>query len=691
MYISYVELKNWRSYADCNFEFPAPDPERPLVLVGAMNGHGKTSLLLAFYFGLFGRHGVRYAEGFDLGPDTPRIRHYRQALEEFRRELAPDFEPTEVDITITPSPIDRERDPDGTVELRIVRRWHFSTAGRWKDKEEEVQVYVNGLPQALQHHDDAAGFIERFFVPAHVLPAFFFDGEQAGRRIDLAGESQTREAVQVLYGTKLLDELDDRLRRFVAEQRSRGQLGLKSASTERLRDLRTRRDEVDEELESMERERDELATALDEAKDQITRSQDHLQLLGATSQRELKALREEAEAVALELQETKRRFSDTVTALPLALALAPARDGLRERLETEATLARWELLRSAAAAKIPTILNHLTTAGDLPGDLSDQQRETVSAAVRAALEAGYGDAPPNCAPFQRHVHLDSARRRRLLDTLVEDDNLRADSVRSLASSLIELTSRRQRSVDRADESRHREQVKVAIAELDEAQHQASQRSIALTRADTRLVPLREERKQLRSEIGRLETNLSEMAPFEATLEVAERVRDVLGDFNESLRPLAIARLEAAVGRHFTAIADERYQGAHVRFDDEGRTVLETAHGVRPLRSMSGYERRTFGVAFSLALAEVSGFRAPLVIDTPLGNADSSYRSSLLEHLVQAGLDQIIILTHDEEVVGRYHDGIRDRVNEHYLIENRTTDGSEANRESVVTRGAYFTR
>ena len=689
MYISFVELRNWRSYADCSFEFPAPNAERPLVLVGAMNGHGKTSLLLAFYFGLFGRHGVRYAEGFDLGPDTPRIRHYRQALEEFRRELSPAFEPTEVDITITPSPIDRERDPDGAVELRIVRRWYFNSAGRWKDKEEEVQVYVDGLPQELDHHDDAAAFIERYFVPAHVLPAFFFDGEQAGRRIDLAGESQTREAVQVLYGTKLLDELDDRLRRFVAQQRARGQLGLKSASTERLRKLRMRRDQLDEEIETMEQERDKLADSLDAAKDQITRSQDHLQLLGATSQRELKVLREEAEAVALQLQEVQHRFRDTVTALPLAIALASIRVSLRERLEAEDALARWELLRAAAKEKIPAILDHLGAAGALPTDLSNDQRNSITAAVRGALERGYGEAPPNCAPFQRHVHLDAARRHRLLDALGDDDSLRAGAVQTLARTLTELTSRRQRSIERADESRHREQVKTAIAELDEAQHQASQRSIALTRLDTRLVPLREERKQVRSEIGRLETNLSDMAPFEATLEVAERVRDVLGDFNESLRPLAIARLEAAVGRHFTAIADERYRGARVRFDDEGRTVLETAHGSRPLRAMSGYERRSFGVAFSLALAEVSGFRAPLIIDTPLGNADSSYRGSILQHLVGAGLDQIIILTHDEEVTGRYHDDIRDCVNEHYLIENRSHDGSEENRESLVTRGAYF--
>ena len=49
-----------------------------------------------------------------------------------------------------------------------------------------------------------------------------------------------------------------------------------------------------------------------------------------------------------------------------------------------------------------------------------------------------------------------------------------------------------------------------------------------------------------------------------------------------------------------------------------------------IEMMSGFERRSFGIAFSLALAEITQKRIPLVIDTPLGNADKEYRRRLLE-------------------------------------------------------------
>src|ERR1700721_664147 len=103
MYISRIHLCNWRSYADAEFAFARPSGRKPLVLVGAMNGHGKTSLLFALYVGLFGRFGLRHSDGFQAfnGEDTPP---YREAIRKFRRTTSPPDEPTSVEIVFSPTP-----------------------------------------------------------------------------------------------------------------------------------------------------------------------------------------------------------------------------------------------------------------------------------------------------------------------------------------------------------------------------------------------------------------------------------------------------------------------------------------------------------------------------------------------------------------------------------------------------------
>ena len=123
MYLSKIHLTNWRSYGDAEFHFQKPSGRRPLVLIGARNGHGKTSLLFALYVGLFGRYGLKHAEGFSFfdAEDTPK---YREAIRRFRRRTAPPEEPTSVEIIFTPTPKD-----DKAPEIRIIRRWFFTWSG----------------------------------------------------------------------------------------------------------------------------------------------------------------------------------------------------------------------------------------------------------------------------------------------------------------------------------------------------------------------------------------------------------------------------------------------------------------------------------------------------------------------------------------------------------------------------------
>jgi len=124
-----------------------------------------------------------------------------------------------------------------------------------------------------------------------------------------------------------------------------------------------------------------------------------------------------------------------------------------------------------------------------------------------------------------------------------------------------------------------------------------------------------------------------------------------------------------VTRHFTQIADERFRKARVTFRD-GEPKLLGADGEPEsfIGTMSGFERRSFGLAFSLALAEITQRRIPLVIDTPLGNADSKYRLRTLKALTKFDSDQIIILTHDCEVTADLLAGIEREVGQKFLVE-----------------------
>src|SRR3990170_3119667 len=118
MHFSLVNLCNWRSYADAKFSFKPPTARRPLVLIGAMNGYGKTSFLIALYLGLFGRFGLRHVEVFG-GFTEDDMPHYRAAIARFRRSSATPDEPTSIELVFSPT----KDEADSEHEIHVIRRW----------------------------------------------------------------------------------------------------------------------------------------------------------------------------------------------------------------------------------------------------------------------------------------------------------------------------------------------------------------------------------------------------------------------------------------------------------------------------------------------------------------------------------------------------------------------------------------
>ncbi len=687
MYLSEVRLVNWRSYQDATFRFPKPPRGKPLALIGAMNGHGKTSLMLGLYFGMFGRFGVRFAEGFQIGTDdASRLVDYRRALQEFRRRGTDDDDPTEIRITLSPT----ANDPTDVTEFRIERRWFFKSSGEPRDGDagETAHVWVDNIPQKVSALDDAKDLLESHVFPAHVLPAFFFDGEQAQKRIEESGDAHMRGAVEVLYGTKLLADVRDELRLYAQRVRRENPGLQQSRNEQQLEKLRRQRDEIEARLNEITKETGTLGDAKREANASFEGARQQLTLLGVSTAKQIDRLATQMNAARTEMETHNNELRDIAKEMAIPLALVRFGSAIIEQLHAERLTEEWETIKSGTQARVGAVIERAFPEPDpLLRKLSSTQIDQLKTRFQNAIEAIYQPPPAGYAEVIRFGHVHGEGRDALRQQVVDAAGIGTRRVEALvrvtrhARDAFESARRRHEKHANVEEQSKRigEDLERAQTALGELNRQIG----SLAREDQ---SLREDLKQKRAEIGRLETDIKRLAPAAQRIEMANRLRDVLGDFAERLAPLALKRLESSVTEHFRHMADKRFKNGTVHFESDGTPILDLDGQRVPLRTMSGYERRTFGVAFSIALAEVSGFRAPLVIDTPLGNADSEYRLSLLKHIVRADLDQIVILTHDEEVVGRYHEAIKDRVAKYYLVRYEQLP---AGGESFVFENRYF--
>ena len=89
--------------------------------------------------------------------------------------------------------------------------------------------------------------------------------------------------------------------------------------------------------------------------------------------------------------------------------------------------------------------------------------------------------------------------------------------------------------------------------------------------------------------------------------------------------------------------------------------------VELLIQLSAGEQQMFAVSIVWALALTSGYKAPVVIDTPMARLDSSNRANFVMNYLPAASSQVLVLSTDEEIHGRYHDMIRDHIVDYYTL------------------------
>jgi len=134
-----------------------PRPGKPIILLGALNGGGKTTLLEAIQLALYGRRARSARRGRTSFAEYIKERLHRNGVSSPRASITLRF----------------RRAVAGTyVDYELSRSWELSPRG----VDEWLRVLCGGVEDEslADHWDDEIDA----FLPAGIAHLFFFDGEQ---------------------------------------------------------------------------------------------------------------------------------------------------------------------------------------------------------------------------------------------------------------------------------------------------------------------------------------------------------------------------------------------------------------------------------------------------------------------------------------------------------------------------------
>ena len=633
-----AHIENFRLLRDLTFEF-ATGGARNITVIRAAPESGKTTLLSALQWGLFGDSGLpNHGADYRLSPiDTPNN------------------PPVAVTVSVE---IDYEVPTRaGHVQKYRIIRSALETPrsdGSWERGAANLHL-INFTPTGTTPLDNPEAHI-RPHLPNDLREVFFTDGDRALSFIEGSRSAQMQRvegAIQSLLGFETVEKarghaqqvrspLNSRVRKELGSSQELKKKADKLASLEkRLPSLQAEIKESKADLDQLadlEREADKkLTEALRQGnKDELLRGLEDAKRKRTTAEREAaQAARDhanlfksellakhlltvpfaKAKAILVQLHNKRQIPSQTIPVLEDRLNHALCICG--ERLDTDSADGRQR------RANITDLIEESRSA--------DSNREKLTALHYSSEDL----VKPPDGRVWKDDYSDVFQRRVNANKRVKDYGEQEADIDALIDRLPDVDIRQLR------------------AARDHYRSQASQKQDKHIRASRTLESVLEEMKRTESEREKLLTRNEKGMKLAAELQVAKDLEQVLAKTLESMRIRELEQVSKRMNELFLAmIGADHAERAIIRqaaITHDFRIVVSGPYDqpLDPSQDLNGASRRALTIAFILALAQVSEVEAPNVIDTPLGMMSGYVKQAVLQLASQHSGQLVLMLTHTE--------------------------------------------
>ncbi|MEH1900834.1 MAG: DNA sulfur modification protein DndD [Nostoc sp.] len=630
---------------------------RPIILLGGMNGGGKTTLMDAIRLALYGPRAQCSTRG-NLS--------YNDFLNQCVNNQIDPVADTRIELLF------EHIENDKPIKYRVVRSWTKNP----KDGKDTLGILGDSdtWPDALVNIWDE--YIENL-LPLGISNLFLFDGEQVK---ELAEQEIPPpivvEAIRGLFGLELADRLAVDLDILVNRKRK------EFADTKDLANL--------EEIEK-----------------KLTQQQQDYQ----ESEQNLENIKNQLEKLELKQQEVFDKF------ISEGGKIAAERNQLE--LQQKAKTAEVEQVRQLMCelaadvlplALIPNLLTQMQTQGE-----QEFRHRQIQISKDLLIERDQ-----RLLSWLSEVEIALTQVEKIQSFLVEDvDNLYAKTIDMEASWLLaddETLSHLNNLIYHLQNSQLSAKEKLAIIKNKEEEIITLERQVqtaaapedytklrqALEAAQNQVVEAKANYETIRRRLAELKTIIakSKKELSEYTVEnikhknnqhiitSAAKVQETLKIFREKLTLRKLNKLEEEVKNCFLYLLHKSDLVHRIAIDTNtfGLSLYDFNGKPVPKHRLSAGEKQLLAIAFLWGLAKVSGHRLPVAIDTPLGRLDSSHRSNLVERYFPSASHQVILLSTDTEIGKKEVETLRENeaIAREYLLKY-----DSSTRQTTVVENQYF--
>jgi len=628
-----IVLQNFGVYRDRqSVLLSPPSPKKNVVLLGGLNGAGKTTFLDALQLALYGKMA--------RCSNRPSGLAYDEFLRRSIHWAAAATDKTAIEVQFRHTSDGKEH------TYRINRQWSPNGNGI----REHVQVECDGSFDSVL--TDSWGEYLESLIPLRISNLFFFDGEKIEGLADLENSAEMLStAIHSLLGIDLVDKLTTDL---VVLERRKKTASKNETEQKSIDEAQRALDLVEQRHEELFIQRGGLQNDLDRCEKRVQDIEAEFQIQGGDlyeRQNEIEAARVASEEHLHEVEEQLREFAAGAAPLLLVADLlgAVADQNLKEEAASET-----ERIRKLLGQRDAKVLRKMRELA-----VSEKAMSTLERVLIEDREKRKASGKVD------RYHRLSTEVRELLKSLLETT---LPSLRQLLPKTLKVTDETQGIL--IDHERHsaaipdHDTLAPIMADRLRAREELMRLKLALQTLDAELERLKHERETKRSRLlaqieRKVELDL-EKEDVARIIVHSEKARDTLEKFRVAVIKHHVTRIEALILQSLKQLMRKESLISDIKIDPE-RFVIQLYgkdRRVLPPERLSAGERQLLAISILWGLARTSGQVLPAIIDTPLGRLDATHRARLVERYFPYASHQVLLLSTDQEIDEHYYDKLR---------------------------------
>ena len=626
-----LTIENYKSFQfSTEIAFPLAEDGRSIFLIGGMNGAGKTSIMEAINYCLYG------AKVDDI---------YRNIN---RREKAKGNANVVFELVM---------EMDDCKELIVNRSWSAGAVAEPKPRDLTGRLVVvhDGKRVSVQNQEIWQDFI-RAAIPSGITQFFFFDGEKIQEiAADDHSEVRLKSSLEAALGIQNINRLASDLAYIKQEERK----GFVEISDE---DLEFKQSELKKEKSKLHRKQQERSDLQDELagfNEQLTEAKKrfgatfHTEPESRETMREQEKRRIQASNRLTQVENEIRHLCEK--ALPFSL-VGKLFDGIRQQIEHERNSATSTAIKEHAAELAKRLVRVVEEPEPIYQEkLSPDKMSVLERRIVQLLKEG--DGQDNVAKVLDLSDRDAARVLNLMENLERSEVFQISPLLEEKREL-EMYVRALKgfsSLGGMTES-ERELFEQLQAEMESCSTQIGRKTEQIRMLEEEIFSLKKRIGEIEMEIEKLyeKHNISkDKAEF---IEECDTIASVLNQFMVRLRKNKVHLLQEKTFEMYRLLSSRSGLIKDLTIDDktyEVRISDRNGHEIKK-SGLSAGEKEVFAISLLWGLAQTSQLKLPIIIDTPLSRLDSTHRDNIVNNYFPNAGEQVVILSTDTEIDTNYY-------------------------------------